>query len=60
VHARERRGGLPHPDANGIIQYYGGKDQPEFKSASENCRDLHLLPEKGGLGTEEGAPGGGG
>jgi hypothetical protein len=38
------------------IQFYGGTDTPEFKSARENCRVV--LPE--GLGTEEGAPGGGG
>jgi hypothetical protein len=46
---------FPDPDDNGVVQYYGAGDQPEYKSAQENCR--HLAPE---LGTENGGPGGGG
>ena len=46
---------FPDPDDNGVVKYYGAGDQPEYKSAQENCR--HLAPE---LGTENGGPGGGG
>jgi hypothetical protein len=47
---------FPDPDADGIIQFHGGADTPEFTSARENCRVI--LPE--GLGASAGAPGGGG
>ena len=47
---------FPDPNADGIIQFHGGTDTPEFKSARENCRVI--LPE--GLGASAGAPGGGG
>jgi len=53
--AAARSEDFPDPNDDGIIQFHGGNDTPEFDTARENCRVV--LPE--GLGASRRAPGGG-